>query len=311
MTAMHPDLERIHAYHDGALTPAERASVAAHLEACAPCRALLASIPRLAARVEEATDLEVPAGAWERILERRAAGERIIPPALVLAAPTAESDSVDAVDEVRPIDPPAATIAAVPAPPAAASSRAARRARERTTAWTPGLRRAAMLLLGLAGVASAAVTLPMLRDRLRSADERPAAPVANPPSADSAAPVVEAPPPVSGVAILPEDGVATVDVDAPDPALEIRVRLVDAPELEARAVGSAAAGATFHPRPGNLRVRNAGAGELELLLPRDASRVTVRVNGEPYLVKEGAQIRLLRPAAEPAGSEVVLRVQGP
>ena len=307
MPTTHPEFERIHGFHDGSLPPAERAPIAAHLEACAACRATLASIPRIVSRVEAETDLEVPAGAWERIMERRAAGERIIPPALVLAAQD------DAGDEDVSIG---NTPAGAPAPPisiqpATASSRVARRTRQRSGGWTPGLRRAAVLVLGLAGVASATVAVPLIRRWLPGDDAREetrtVAPLAHPaPDSTPAGP----PPPVAGVSIAPLHGAATVDVDAPDPALRIRIRLVDTPEVEARAVGSGAGEAVFHPRPGRLRVQNAGAGELELLLPRSASRITVRVDGEPYLVSEGGQIRVLGPAAESADSEVVLRVRG-
>lgn len=308
--ATHPDFERVRRFGDGSLPADERAAVAAHLDACARCRAVLASVPRLVSLVAAATELELPAGAWARILERRAAGERIIPPALVLAAPAEAEVAAEAPAGAPPPDAfgPPATV-----PPVTAPSRAARRERQRSAGWTPGLRRAAVLVLGVAGVASAAVAVPLLRDWLSrdaARDEAPAT-VHAAPSAEAAKEGAEAPPHVAGVSILPLDGAAVVDVDAPDPALRIRIRLTDSPELEARAAGSAAAGAVFHPRPGRLRVRNAGAGELELLLPRGVARITVRVDGEPYLVKEGAQIRVIGGAADSAGSEaeVVLRVR--
>jgi hypothetical protein len=311
----HPDFEQIRRFGDGSLPAGERAVVAAHLDACARCRAALASVPRLVSIVAEATELELPAGAWERILARRAAGERIIPPALVLGPSEEAEDAADApIAPVAPGGDPAldSPVPPVHVPPVTASSRAARRAGQRSTGWTPGLRRAAVLVLGAAGVASAAVAVPLIRDWLSAGsarDEAPAAVPATPPAA-AAKEGTEAPPHVAGVSILPLDGAAAVDVDAPDPALQIRIRVVDSPELEARAVGSAAAGAVFHPRPGRLRVQNAGAGELELLLPRDVPRITVRVDGEPYLVKEGAQIRVIGGAADSARSdaEVVLRV---
>jgi anti-sigma factor RsiW len=302
----HPDFERIRAFADGSLPREDRTAVAAHLEGCARCRAVLASIPRLVAAVEEETDLEVPAGAWERILERRAAGERIIPPALIHApVPVAEErDDTDDTSTPNPLPPqPIVTGSAVP------SFRTARREQQRG-GWTPAARRAAVLVLGVAGVASASLGVPLLREWLRGYDAaRATVPTSSPRSAETPSAVVE-PAPVSGVSIPADGGSVTVDVDAPDPGLRIRVRLVDAAELEARATG-AASGAVYHPRRGRLRVQNAGAGELELLLPRSVPRITVRVDGEPYLVKEGGQIHVLGPAAgDSAGSEVVLRVPG-
>ncbi len=304
---MHPDFERIRGLHDGSLAAADRAPVAAHVEGCADCRAVLASIPRVVAQVEQATDLDVPVGAWARILERRAAGERIIPPALALRTPDSADERVEVPVQSAPsapaAPPPPATVPAA----AASASRAARRAQRAPGSW-PGLRRAAALVLALAGVASATLAMPLILDRLsRDAAEREAPPASAPPRSTETVPA--APPPVTGVSILPVDGAAAVDVDAPDPALRIRVRLVDAAELEVRAVGQGAVGAVFQPRPGALRVRDAGPGELELLLPRGVPRITVRVDGEPYLVKEGGQIRVLGPAADSADSEVVLRVR--
>jgi hypothetical protein len=262
----HPDFARLSAFEDGEVHGARRDRTARHLAACARCRAELASIRALRARAAAATVLPVPPDALERILARRAAGERIIPPA-------------------------AAGLAAAPA-----------RVSPRV------LRRAAILLLGVAGIASATVAAPRIRAWLTDGETADPAP---PPAVDSvragAAPAQ--PQAVSGVSILPAEGRARVDVDGADPALRIRVRLVAGEELEARATG-AAADAVFHPRPGRLRVQHAGPGELELLLPRGVGRVDVRVDGEPYLVKDGSQLRVLRPGADTAGSEVLLRVGG-
>ncbi|HEU0013148.1 MAG TPA: hypothetical protein VFQ45_05665 [Longimicrobium sp.] len=268
----HPRFELIRALAAGALAGDERACVARHLERCARCRAAMASIPALVRRVEQATDLPVPDGAWERILARRAAGERVIVPAM----PTG------AIAVARP-------------------------------ARTLPLRRAAVVGLALGGIASAALAVPLVTDWLRPGAEagearRPASPAPAAPAPEAKAAAEEVP--VAGVSVTPSGASATVDVDGAGPELRIRVRVVDGGELEARAA-SGAAGAVFHPRPTGLRVENAGAGELELLLPRAVHRVMVRVDGRPYLLKEGEQLRVLAPAADTAGSEVLLRVRAP
>jgi hypothetical protein len=110
---------------------------------------------------------------------------------------------------------------------------------------------------------------------------------------------------VAGSSIAPVDGVAAVDVDGATSELRIRVRLADQPEVEVRASG-AASNAVFHPRRGRIRIQDPGPGELEILLPRDARRVTVRVNGRPQLVAEHGRIDVLRQAHDTTDSEILL-----
>jgi hypothetical protein len=110
---------------------------------------------------------------------------------------------------------------------------------------------------------------------------------------------------VAGSSIASVGGVAAVEVDGATSELRIHVRLADQPEVEVRALG-AASNAVFHPRRGRIRIQDPGPGELEILLPRDARRVTVRVNGRPQLVAEHGRIDVLRQAHDTTDSEILL-----
>jgi anti-sigma factor RsiW len=142
--------ERLSAYLDGELAPAERARVAAHLEACAECTARLAE---LAAANEAMASLpsEAPQGYFESLparvrarLEPRAVGRRlpvwtwaaaaalllaVVTPLTLLRQPDARS-SLPA-GEIPAAAPPA--LATSQAPPAVPAPEAARADREAET----------------------------------------------------------------------------------------------------------------------------------------------------------------------------------
>lgn len=102
------------------------------------------------------------------------------------------------------------------------------------------------------------------------------------------------------------NGGVTVDINESHPALEVRIRTTDAPELEVEASGSAAA-ARFHSGTGRLTINEAGAGVLVVRLPHALDRATIGVDGQPYVIKRGDELRVLAPLADTAGSEIVLR----
>ncbi|HEY8469880.1 MAG TPA: redoxin domain-containing protein [Longimicrobiales bacterium] len=75
----HPSFGRLRAFALGEADEAERRRVARHLERCARCRE---TISRVREVVAAARELEAPpAGAFERIVERRGRGERVVLPA--------------------------------------------------------------------------------------------------------------------------------------------------------------------------------------------------------------------------------------
>ncbi|HEU0078097.1 MAG TPA: hypothetical protein VFQ76_10640, partial [Longimicrobiaceae bacterium] len=56
-------------------------------------------------------------------------------------------------------------------------------------------------------------------------------------------------------------------------------------------------------------VSGAGAGEVEGDIPRSTRSAVVEVDGRPYFRKDGDGIRLLAPASDSSGSEVVFTVR--
>lgn len=281
MMRVHPDLDRLRAFADGEEADAARAGrTAAHLRDCADCRARVTAFRERREQLRAATTLAPPPGAWDRILARREAGEELLLPAgpIPIAVPEA-----------------------------------------RTEAGRRGviLRRAAVLLVGVAGIASASVPGSPVREWLgavlsggaaaESADAPP------PPAAvaDSAEPAPAAAPaapaealPEAGIAVLPNAGEVRVVVQDAGPALRIRVRLTDAGRAEVRGRG-AAAGAGFASGRGRITVTGAAAGgELEVVLPRGARRASLTVGGRRYVALQDGQMTVLVPA-DSNGAEIV------
>ncbi|HKG90382.1 MAG TPA: zf-HC2 domain-containing protein [Gemmatimonadaceae bacterium] len=93
----HPDARRLDAYVDGRLPEGERARIAEHLTRCDVCRRAVAELRRVGelARAHQATVPALPPAALERVLARRAAGERCI-------LPTADAELVVVVRERGP-----------------------------------------------------------------------------------------------------------------------------------------------------------------------------------------------------------------
>ncbi|HEX8671793.1 MAG TPA: hypothetical protein VF710_07900 [Longimicrobium sp.] len=177
--------------------------------------------------------------------------------------------------------------------------------RRRRAAWMPdgrrALARAAVLLLAVAGIASA--TLPgspvraWIGERFGGAAEVPSA--ARPPVASAE--------PLAGVEILPREGSVHVVLTNAGGGLRVRVRLADAEYVDVRGTG-AAAGARFRTAPGRITVDGADGGEIHIALPRRLRNAVVTVGGRTYLVKEGEQMRVLTTGVDTAGPELVFRV---
>ncbi len=66
-------LSQIHRYHDGELSPPQRAEVEAHLAACVECRRALADLQRLSSLIAAAPMAEMPAEALQRMADAGAA----------------------------------------------------------------------------------------------------------------------------------------------------------------------------------------------------------------------------------------------
>jgi hypothetical protein len=172
------------------------------------------------------------------------------------------------------------------------------------------LRRAAVLLVGVAGIASATVPGSPVRawllDLVGTADDAPAAPapvspVVIPPATDAPPPPENAP--EAGTGVAPADGEVRVVVSGAGPALRIRVRVDDVPFAQVRGRG-AAAHAAFASGRGRVTVTGARAGELEVVLPRAVDRATLTVDGTRFVVLEDGRITVLV-AADSSGAELV------
>lgn len=182
-----------------------------------------------------------------------------------------------------------------------------RRAREqrRPHGWAD-LRRAAVLVVGFAAVASA--TLPgspvnrWVRGLVQQEERVAAVETAPTATATDAGFVGEA-----GVSVLPEGGTVRVVLTGVTPALQVRARLTDEPRAGVFANG-AAASARFSTAPGRIEVTGATAGELLIELPRAAVGATVEVDGRRYIAKQDDRLRLTIPTAESSGEEVSFRV---
>jgi len=197
----------------------------------------------------------------------------------------------------------------VPAPVAQAQMRLrARRVHaSRFTGARQALLRAAILVLGFAGVAAAAVpgspvrewiaqnVLPQPKHAAAPA-LRPVAPA--PPAA--AAPSVSSP---EGIGIASDNGKVRVVITGATSRLEIVARLVDGDYASAYGRGEAT-DAGFRVSSGKIEVTGARAGSLEVRLPRSARRATVEVNGRVYVAKEGESLVLLPPATAGGGPSV-------
>lgn len=171
------------------------------------------------------------------------------------------------------------------------------------------LRRAAVLLVGVAGIASATVPGSPVRAWLLGvvgrAEDAPPAPAPVPPVV---VPAADAPPPPedapeAGTGVAPADGEVRVSVSGAGPALRIRVRVDDVPFAQVRGRG-AAAQASFASGRGRVTVTGARAGELEVVLPRSVDRATLIVDGTRFVVLQDGRMTVLVPA-DSSGAELV------
>lgn len=167
------------------------------------------------------------------------------------------------------------------------------------------LLRAALLVLGLAAAASAAIPGSPLRQWLSDAWQRVAGMDAPTPTA----PAPETPKPpeeLAGISILPHAGEVRILVQAPAPDCRIRVRLVDGEQAAVYTAG-AAGGARFQTAPGRILVTEAGPGEIRIELPRTARIAVVAVDGRELVVMETRSLRPVAPTLDATDTELVFR----
>jgi hypothetical protein len=170
------------------------------------------------------------------------------------------------------------------------------------------LPRAAVLVLALAGVATAAVVpgSPVRqwveRVAVQPRAQEPALPAPAPAPAAEAAPA----PAPKAISIFPLDGHVRIAVTGSSPELRVRARLSDAPQAQVTATG-AAVSARFVMGPGRIEVVGAGPGEVVVELPAGADAAFVEVNGRVVAAKEGNALRSLAPRVAGSADEPVFR----
>lgn len=169
------------------------------------------------------------------------------------------------------------------------------------------LPRAALFVLAIGGIASATVPGSPVRGWAESLWEEPD--TAEPPQAGREV-AASTPGPkevTAGVLIAPADGELHVFVEHPSPDLRIRVRLADQAEMVVRG-HAGAADASFRIGRGQVRVEEAGAGELEVVIPRAVQRASISVDGRRLLLKEGEDLHTLL-AGSGLGADLVFPVR--
>ena len=108
----------------------------------------------------------------------------------------------------------------------------------------------------------------------------------------------------AGIAVPLVDGQVRIDIKNAAPDALVRVVVT-----AGREAAVTAESASYRTGSGWIEVLNAGPGIIRIELPRGAASAVVSVDGAPKVVKEGANLRLLTPAADASGSELQFRVE--
>lgn len=171
------------------------------------------------------------------------------------------------------------------------------------------LARAAMLLVGLAAVASAAIPGSPVRawisEALRSVggvqQDETAIPAVQP--APEPAPSDERG--AAAVTIEPADGRILVVLSGATAEATVRVRLVKTPRASVQ-VSDATAQSRFRTGPGRIEAVSIGSAEVVVEIPRAALEARVELDGRPVFEKNRDQLRLHEPPAA-SDSEFVFK----
>jgi anti-sigma factor RsiW len=218
--------------------------------------------------------------------------------------------SARAHDALSLLDAPAPMLRAQAA--IAAERRAPARGWRRTRLGTWGIAKAAMLLLALAGMASAAIPDSPVRRALETTFARvaqlftgeddvlqPAAPdVVGP-----AAPVLES----ASMAIVPAGGRVRVVLHAPVGDVDVEVRLVDGPRALVE-TAMATQDVRLRSAAGRIEVSGMTEGRVVVSIPATVPSATVEVAGRVAVYKQGALLHLTGPAGTGAGESVRFRI---
>lgn len=264
----HVSDQRLLAYLDGELEPTGRREVLRHVRACGRCSEELELLRSAGRRLSAALERLDTAPPWEGLPDR------------VRQALEARRRGTIPFPVERRVG-------------SSASHPPSRRA----------LATAAAILLLVAGGAAAAIPGSPVRVWVEHSVDAVTGLFAGTPAVDAAADSPVVPLARPGVAVEPLNGRVHVAILEPAEGVEVRVRVTDA---TVAAVSVREAG--FRTGRGRIEVLAPAAGELLVEIPRSARSARVEVDGRPMLEKRGADLHLLVPAVDTAGSEVRFRL---
>lgn len=170
------------------------------------------------------------------------------------------------------------------------------------------LPRAAVLVLGFAAAAAAAIPGSPVRGWIESLLEPESDEIAMPTAEPTAAPEPVAEPAEAGVSVAPEAGEVRVMIEDADRGVSVVVSLTDGERVGAYASGDAA-DAQFTTARGRITVTGASAGELRIEIPARVMHAVVELNGALYVVKDQDRLRLVGGSGESTGREVSFTVR--
>lgn len=179
-----------------------------------------------------------------------------------------------------------------------------------------GLAKAAMLLLALGGVVSAAIPASPVRRALEATYARVAQLINGPDMAEPVAelhePAADLPGPmvarvVESVSVMPSNGQIRIILHPPAGMVEVTVRMIDGGR--ANVVTSMDDEAVrFLRGTGRVEVSGMGTGDVTIELPRSLQAGSVVVGSDVKAEKSGDELRLRGSARDTQGSEVRFRI---
>jgi predicted anti-sigma-YlaC factor YlaD len=252
---------------DGELSEEHRAAVAGHLSACDRCRAIRASLERDSALFSSAVALVDT------------------PPSRSAADADRELAGVVSIDDRRP-------------------DRAVTGA-GRVSRWSrAAIVRAAILIIGFAGVAAAVVPGSPLGTWVREVGRQ----LVGEPAALPLEPSVDVDMgDAAAISLLPSDGALRVVITGFSAESTVRVRIVEGTQGYVR-VRETAEDPRFVTAPGRIEVTGQGDGEIWIDLPKSAVEASVEVDGQSIILKEGDQLRMVQPATDSLFGDILFRV---
>lgn len=252
---------------DGELSDEQRSAAAGHLSACDRCRAIRASLERDSVLFSSAV-------------------------ALLDTAPLRRPDAVDREPE--------GVVSIVDRRAERAASGAGRVSR-----WSrAAILRAAILLIGFAGVAAAVVPGSPLGSWVREVGRQLVGePAALPPEPSVDVDMGDG----AAISLLPSDGALHVVINGFSAESTVRVRIVDGPQGYVR-VRETPEDPRFVTAPGRIEVTGQGDGEIWIDLPKSAVEASVEVDGQSIILKEGDQLRMVQPATDSLFGDILFRV---